>query len=211
MASTKKQAEQVIYIPGCPEMGTPEEIMNSGEAIYREFCEKNPMDNRERVHPGMKARRIARYLEHLADVYEQGRAENTEEGLRRATIASMDIQRHVLDQGQPHERLVKVIDVFTREAPHLSDQEIVAQVLLSMMHSHPFVTFYIDPEKLDAAIQAWRIDGRKNRATRRAEGAHEKRWEALAAVLEGTGAQVAPSTIKQAFFARRTTTRKRRK
>ena len=208
MATTKK--EQVIYVPGCPEMGTPEEILNSGAAIYREFCEKNPMDPRERVHPGMKARRIARYLEHLADVFDKGSSEKTKEGLRRASIAALNIQQHVLDKGQPHERLANVIDTFTREAPHLSDREITAQVLLSMMHSHPFVAYYIDPEKLDVAVQVWRVDGRKNRATRRAEGGNERRWEALAAVLEGTGAQVAPSTIKQAFFARRGTTKKSR-
>lgn len=203
MASAKK--EEVIYVPGCPEMGTPEEILKSGAAIYREFCEKNPMDHREHVHPGMKARRIARYLEHLADVFDKGSSEKTEEGLRRATLAALDIQRHVLDKGQPHERLAKVVDEFTSKATHASDQTIVAQVMLSMMHSHPFVAFYIDPEKLETAVRVWRVDGRKNRATRRAEASAagvEPRFAALAAVLEGTGAVVSPGTIKTAFYRR---------
>lgn len=213
----KDIAKQVAdALNGAASAEDTEIVLQSGASIYREFCEKNPISHpAELIHPGLKARRIARYLEHLADVFERGSREKTDEGMRRATIAAMDIQRHVLDQGLPHERLAKVVDTNVRELPHKSDRTIASLVIVAMMHSHPEVGIFLELEKIETAIRLWRTDGRKNRAERRAEASMrgngtDPRFEALAEVLEGTGAQVAASTIKQAFHGRKLKSRKRR-
>jgi hypothetical protein len=205
MSDDKKPniAEHLLNVLTHPP-GTEEQVLRSQMAILHEFFAQNPAkDVATAVHPGLKARRIARYLEHLADVFERGSLEGTDEGLRRASLAAREIQKHITDMGQPHERLAHVIDGLIRQNPDGDDEAILLDVFLAVMHSHPEVGLFLRADRVRAAVQAWRVDGRKSRASRRADGTHEKRWEALAAALEGTGAHVAPNTIKQAFFGRR--------
>jgi hypothetical protein len=209
MASTKLNPVAQFTLALSSLDSEPDATGSLAESIHREFHEENRPSPGELIDPSLKARRLARYLEHLATIYERGTEEQTHEGLQRAALAAFEIQRHILGQGLPHELLTKLVSAYAQECPQLSAKNAAAMVLMGMMHGHPFVGFRLQPDRIEVAVEAWRVDGRKNRAVRRAEGVSEKRWEALAAVLEGTGAQVAPSTIKQAFFARRTTAKKR--
>lgn len=174
------------------------------EALWREFAEANPHpdDFRSHTDPAYKARFLARYMEHLASAYERFSALKDDDSVAVAATIANDIQSRILDQGTPHERLAKMVFLWIEKLPGISSHDVAVFVLRSMWWSHPEVASRLQMHRLIAAVEACRIDGRKNRKERRREASVSDRWEALANVLEGTGAQVTASAIEQAWQRR---------
>lgn len=175
------------------------------DGLFREFSEAHPLDltNPNLANPADKARRMARYLEFLADAVDQGWAQGNDQGKRRALAAAIEINSLFPDQGLPHERLTKLVFESLDASPNAPSLELADQVFYGMLISHPLIAVKMKIHVIAAAIDACRVDGRKNRQQRRQEGAGMPRWEALSAALAGTGAATAAGAIKQAWLQRR--------
>lgn len=178
--------------PSTPE--EDEELDRFRFSLAVEFHEANPPapeDKMRLAHPAYQARRLARYLDFLADIVDEGFDNRTDaRAAQRAVAAIREIKRHRLDDLPPHEVMTQRLALFVERLPHLSDETIADLVLHQVMISDFEVARLMNHNRgaMVAAVAAWR--------------ANRGKWEALSAVLEGTGAKVEAGSIQTAWHRR---------